>query len=257
MAFVVETERTAAFRGCGGIESPAMRGVAGEAVFAIGGGKVAAGSRVERAFRAVRGIAGGADFFGHFAAGAKARVDHAELPQSGQGGRVGGQAVGLAQWFLVPGEAQPLQVVEDGGEILGPDAGVVDVLEAHEEAPATGAGEVVGDASGQRVAEVETPGRTGGETGDDHRRRRRIRSASDRIKADHARGILANREKNHPRIWVQQGGDVRFCKRMSALPCAYSFTSLQFLGFLILNESCFESRGMKWRLLTLLSHPNS
>jgi hypothetical protein len=143
----------------------------------VGHGAVAAGAGVDR----VRGVLlrrgeGGADL----GAGAAAGVGEAEGGEPGEGSGVAGEVVGLAQDRLGPGEAEPGEVLVDGGLVGGAAASAVDVLDAEEEGAALGSREVPGGQRREGVAEVERAGRRGGEAGAQGRSRRRSRRQSRR-----------------------------------------------------------------------------
>ncbi len=73
----------------------------------------------------------------------------------------------LAQHRLLPGDAEPAQIVEDRRYVLLAAAGDVDVLDAHEEAAAEPLCHVKAGEGRQRVPEVQRAvgarGRNGGQ----------------------------------------------------------------------------------------------
>ena len=75
------------------------------------------------------------------------------------------EAVALAE-LGVPGEAEPVEVFAHGGGELGAGALGVEVFVAEIERAVGGAGALVGDPEGARVAEMEQAGGRGGETTD-------------------------------------------------------------------------------------------
>ena len=72
--------------------------------------------------------------------------------------------LGLDADFAVPVEAEPGEVLEDGGVERGAAAGGVDVLDTEEEAPAGRARAARGEEGGVGVAEMEEAGGARGET---------------------------------------------------------------------------------------------
>ncbi len=170
-AVVAEGEGAGGEGGAPDVEAPAVGFAAGEAAGAFGCRQAAAGARVEGAFGAVRGVGHAGHFLADLAARAEARVDDVEGLELPEGVGVGGVAVRLPQRLAVPCEAQPAQVVLDGVAEFGAAAGVVDVLEAKQEAAAgCGARQVVGEAGGVSVPEVEQSGGAGGEASGHGRR---------------------------------------------------------------------------------------
>ncbi len=113
-----------------------------------------------------------ADSRGHLGPGLEAAVQQAGLGQPGQRRRVAVQPPRLDDHRLVPDEAQPGQVLEDGGLELRPAAGGVDVLHAQQETAADGPGGVEGGQGGKRVPAMQQAGGGGGEAGDESRGRR-------------------------------------------------------------------------------------
>ena len=64
---------------------------------------------------------------------------------------------------LVPGEPEPAQLLEDADLQAGPDAGWIEVLDAHHQRPPGGPGRQPGQQRGAGVAEVEGAGGARGE----------------------------------------------------------------------------------------------
>lgn len=71
------------------------------------------------------------------------------------------EAFGLANGRVVPLDPEPGQVVFDFLVKLGAHAGVIDVLEAEEEATAIASREIVSDQGGVGVSEMKTSRRAG------------------------------------------------------------------------------------------------
>ena len=93
----------------------------------------AAGAGVDRVGGVLlRGGEGGAN--ADLGAGAAAGIGEAEAGEAVEGPGVAGEVVGLAEDGLGPGEAEPGEVGDDRGLVLGAAAGGVDVLDAEEEA---------------------------------------------------------------------------------------------------------------------------
>ncbi len=61
----------------------------------------------------------------------------------------------LAQHRLLPGDAEPGEILEDAGDVLLAAAGDVDVLDAHEEAPAEAPRHVEAGQRRQRMAKMQ------------------------------------------------------------------------------------------------------
>ncbi len=101
-------------------------------------------------------------------AGTETGVDEAQRIEPIESRRVVGHMVRLAPHRLLPGEAQPRQILEDGGLIGCAAAGAVDILDAQQKAAMGGAGRLVTDEGGGGVAEMQIAGRAGGEAGDNH-----------------------------------------------------------------------------------------
>lgn len=97
-------------------------------------------------------------------AGAEAWVEQAGLGEVVEGSAVFGEVLGLGADAVVPVEAEPGQVVDQGGGVFGAAAGGVDVLDAEEEAAFGLAGLGPGEEGGVGAAEVERAGRAGGES---------------------------------------------------------------------------------------------
>ena len=147
-----------------------MRGSDGEAFLALAFGQGFAGSWIDGAFGSVWCAADAGGFLDDFAAGAEAGVDHFAGQELCERGFVGVGSGGLEEWFAIPSEAQPAEVVLDAGEVFRAGAGGIDVLMAEEECAAAFPCQVVCDFRGEGVAEVESAGGAGREAGDGWRR---------------------------------------------------------------------------------------
>ena len=104
-------------------------------------------------------------------AGAAAGIGDAERRSVGERGGVARLVLGLPQHRLRPGEAEPGQVVVDGGLVLGAAAGGVDVFDAEEE----GAARVC--ARSQAVSAEKAWPRCRGPVGEGAKRVRRVIAA--------------------------------------------------------------------------------
>ena len=149
----------------------------GDAEAVVGGGeglrrevRGAAAAGVERLVVGMRigvgVLVGGVHHLREVAAGAGAGVDEAGGEELLEGGAVGGQALGLREHGRLPGDAEPGEVFEHGGDEFGAGALGVEVFVAEEEGAVVLAGAGVGGEECGRVAEVEQAGGGGREAAD-------------------------------------------------------------------------------------------
>ena len=103
---------------------------------------------------------------GQVAAGAGARIDVAGGEELFEGGAVGGQAGGLREHGRLPGDAEPGEVFEHGGDEFGAGALGVEVFVAEQEGAVVGAGAGGGGVERGSVAEVKQSGGGGREASD-------------------------------------------------------------------------------------------
>jgi hypothetical protein len=78
-------------------------------------------------------------------------------------------SVGLDQHRRVPIDAEPTQILFDARHELRAAAGLVEILDAQQEAAAAGARPGMPNDGAVGVAQVEPPGRRRREAGNDHR----------------------------------------------------------------------------------------
>ena len=107
----------------------------------------------------------GGDLGGDLRAGADAGVAEALRGQPVERRRVEREPRRLEDRGLVPAQPQPAQILDDSGDMLGPAAAGIDILDAQQVAPALRPDEVMRAHRREGVAEVETPGRARRETG--------------------------------------------------------------------------------------------
>ena len=100
------------------------------------------------------------------AAGAGAGVDEAGGEELLEGGAVSGQARGLREHGRLPGDAEPGEVFEHGGDEFGAGALRVEVFVAQQERAVVLARAVEGSPECCRMAEVEQAGGGGREASD-------------------------------------------------------------------------------------------
>ena len=123
---------------------------------------MAAGARVKRSFRALRGGSHARPFVLDLAARAEAGIDKPHFLQVSQGFIIRCATSGLAQRRPIPAQAQPLQILENPLIKWLAHAGGINVLEPQQKGAARGpAGKGVRHPRSQRVAEVQSPGRAG------------------------------------------------------------------------------------------------
>lgn len=108
----------------------------------------------------MRGTGRGGDVL----AAAEAGIEDAQGFQSGQGGAVFVEMIGLAAHRLLPVEAEPGEVLGDAGLEFGAAAGAVDILDAQEKAARILPCRAITQESGVDVAEMEMTCRTGRES---------------------------------------------------------------------------------------------
>ncbi len=177
---VVECQVAGDVSGGGGIQAPAVRGVGLEEPGALRRGEQATGAGVEGAFGTVWRLGEACDFEFDLLAGAEAGIGGLEVNELVESLGVGGGTRWgvLAQSRAVPSEAEPKEVLLDGGVEFIAKAGRVDILEAQAEQAARSAGKVVGDDGRVGVAKMQGTGRAGSETRD-HRSRDGVSRALD------------------------------------------------------------------------------
>ena len=141
------------------------RGVGGRAEVGRVNGFVVGGGRGG-------GFVGGGDRVEDIAARAGAGENATGGVEGGEGGAVAGQPGALRDDGFVPGEAEPAEVCEHGGDEIEAEAEGVEVVVAEEEVTAGGAGAFGGEPEGARVAEVEVAGGRGGQAAEIRRRKR-------------------------------------------------------------------------------------
>ena len=113
-----------------------------------------------------RGAARG-DLGGDVGARAEAGIERS-LPREGvERGGVGVYPVRLEDGIAVPGQAEPVEICEDGIDMFGARAAGVDIVDAHDEAPIGVARGVMREDRGIGVAEMEFSRGAGSETRDD------------------------------------------------------------------------------------------
>jgi hypothetical protein len=112
---------------------------------------------------------GGGDLVEPFRARAEAAVKEAAPAQGLKGALVGVHAPRLDEHRRVPGEAEPDQVLKDGGGELRPAAAGVDVFQAQQKLSTRGPGGVMGENCAEGVPAVQQPGGRGREAGDEGR----------------------------------------------------------------------------------------
>ena len=110
------------------------------------------------------GLAGAGDLGGDLRAGAEAGIDQAARLQVHQRLGIGAHAGGLAQRRLVPGQAQPFEVVENRLDEFVAAAALVDVLDPQQEIVAA----LIGGDGGIGMAQMQKAGWTGCEPCDNH-----------------------------------------------------------------------------------------
>ena len=166
----VEAERPGFGDGAGAIEAQRVGCAGGDPGGAFRGGEAAANAGVEGgAVGAVRGVGGVGGFSGDVGAGAEAGVEQAARGEVVEGGAVVGQMVRLDADFAVPFEAEPGEVVGDGGGVVGAAAAGVDILKTQQETAPASAGGAPGEQGGISVAEMQIAGRARGKArGRDH-----------------------------------------------------------------------------------------
>jgi hypothetical protein len=113
-----------------------------------------------------------ADVRHDLAAGAETAIQQAACVQVVDDGGIVAKVIGLAPHRRLPIQPQPGQILENRGLIFGPTAGLVDVLDAQDEAPACGARRRPGGQGREGVAPVQQAGGRRGEAGDEHQLRR-------------------------------------------------------------------------------------
>ena len=97
--------------------------------------------------------------------GAGAAAGVGEGGKSSERNGIAGYVLGLAQHRLGPGEAEPGEVLEDARLVFGAGAGGVKVFDSQEKLAAGGLGQIPGGQGREGVAEMQPPGRRGGEAG--------------------------------------------------------------------------------------------
>ena len=85
----------------------------------------------------------------------KARIEQPLRLEHLRGLRVDGKALRLTQHRLLPGDAEPCEILEDGSDILLAAAHDVDVLDAQKEAPAEPARHLEAGQRRKRMAEMQ------------------------------------------------------------------------------------------------------
>ena len=106
---------------------------------------------------------------------AGAGIDELAPLQLGEGRLVDRKPIGLNDRPLVPGEAEPVEVVEELLTCLELDPRRIDVLDPQDELRVLPTSGEPGEEIGAGVAEMLLAGRRRGEAGDDARLARRIR----------------------------------------------------------------------------------
>jgi hypothetical protein len=99
-----------------------------------------------------------ADRRGYLGSGAETPVEEPPLAQLVQRRGIGRQPPGLKDHGAIPDQAQPGEILQDGFGEGWPAAGGVDVFHAQQEAPAGGAGGVMGEKGGKGVPSVKQAG---------------------------------------------------------------------------------------------------
>jgi hypothetical protein len=100
-------------------------------------------------------------------AGAETGIQQVASGQRIQRRAIRRQVLRLHTNVAIPVEAQPCQVLQDGGSEFGAAAARVDVLQPQQEAATRLARAAPGEQRTERVAEMQVTGRAGGEAGDD------------------------------------------------------------------------------------------
>ncbi len=101
---------------------------------------------------------------------AEACIDKASLAKLLKCFLIDGGTVGLDQHRLIPTKAKPAQVFADAVDELGAASRLVEILDAQQELPAALPGVFVTQNRAERMAEMQTPGRRGGEARHNHPR---------------------------------------------------------------------------------------
>ena len=149
------------------VEAPGEGLAVGDAVVALLVGQMTADAGIEHlAAGSVRGPAGLLHLGPDLLARAKAGIDQITARQDRKCGLVGCEFVRLPADRHVGGDAEPGEVV-DGGLLEGVEAtGLVDVLDAQDEAASGAARRLPGEQGRIGVADVQIAGGAGRETGD-------------------------------------------------------------------------------------------
>lgn len=108
--------------------------------------------------------------FADFGAGGEAGIEQPQLEKRVRGGLVCREMLALAQDGLFPAETEPGEILEDPGDMHFAGAREVDVLDAHEKAPAEALGHVEVQQRRKRMAKVQRTVRTWREAEDGPRR---------------------------------------------------------------------------------------
>src|SRR6185437_6939829 len=147
-------ERAGALEGAFHIEPQGIRCAGFDPPPPLGGGEVPAGARIDR-IGAMRGRGGARDI----GAGAETGIEQPGLVEPAERVAIIGEMLGLAAHIAVPVDAEPAQIVGDGGDELRAAARAVDILDPQPEFAARVARLAPREQRRISVAEMEPPGR--------------------------------------------------------------------------------------------------
>ena len=165
LTLLLKRQRAGDFAGLGDTQAQRVRRVRGQTVCAFALAQIPAGARIDRAIGAVRSLGGAGDLIGDLLACAKAGIDQTIRLKLLKRGLVGGDAIGLTHHRLLPGNPEPRQILENGGDEFLAATRRIDILDSNDQALA----QFVRSDRREGVAEMQEAGWTWRKSRDNHK----------------------------------------------------------------------------------------